>query len=145
MLKTLNSASSLRSNFFVCLLFLFVVFFYGEVSWFLAKFVLRCIRASFSVRLSPVIAEMSLTIVLNLLPNSLVLGRFTVQKHTLPGFRTPELGCVSPWYEEYRKILKISNNFFLICNPVQSNRTAVEENICDLNMSLCFTTWSESL
>lgn len=79
---------------FVCCFYLF--FFYGEVSWFLAKFVLRCIRAYFSVRLSPVIAVMSLTIVLNLLPNSLVLGRFTVQKHTLPGFLTPGLACVSP-------------------------------------------------
>ena len=91
----MNSASSLRSNFFVCLLFLFLVFFYGEVSWFLAKFVLRCIRAYFSERLSPVIAMMSLTIVLNLLPNSLVLGRFTVQKYTLLGFLTPGLACVS--------------------------------------------------
>lgn len=82
---------------------MFVVFicciFYGEVSWFLAKFVLRCIccfRAYFSVRLSPVVTEMSLIIVLNLLPNSLVLGTVHCSKTHTGWISDPWIGlCIS--------------------------------------------------
>lgn len=77
-------------------------------------------------------------------PKFFGFGKVHCSKTHAAWISDPGLACVSPWYEEYGKILNISNNFFLICNPVQSNRTAVEENICDLNMSLCFTTWSES-